>query len=138
MTPTTRSFIQDLAGDLTVLGLLVACGWLITRRSNLWSRFVEHDVAFGRRIGLPNKFAEWTKRFCLGRGIIVFLWVFILLSVVFLIGDVSNFISARKSKPSVRRTNQRAAGKGGFASPFHAARPWSALPQHQRNAASTP
>ena len=111
MTPATKSFIQDIAGNLAVFSVLVACVWLITRRPNVWSRFVEHDIAFGRRIGLPERHGGWMKRFCLGRGIIVFLLVFILLSIAFLIWDVSNFINARKSGPSGRRTNERSAAR---------------------------
>ena len=32
----------------------------------------------------------------------------------------------------IRRSNQRAGGKGGFASLFHAVPSWPALPQHDR------
>jgi hypothetical protein len=69
-------------------GLCVTGLWFVTRRRQAWLRFVEHDLAADRRIGLPESYINFARRFCSGRGIILVLWVFIVLSVLSLSSTV--------------------------------------------------
>jgi len=88
MSPSTTSFVWQLARDLIFCGLSVTGLWFVTRRRQAWLKFVEHDLAADRRIGLPESYINFARRFCLGRGIIVVLWIFIVLSVLFLFSTV--------------------------------------------------
>jgi hypothetical protein len=78
------SFAAHLIRELLFLALCVAGLWLVTRRRDAWLRFVEHDLAADRRIGLPETYISFARRFCSGRGIIVFLWIVFVLGFLFL------------------------------------------------------
>src|SRR5260221_6688218 len=89
MFPSTTSFVWQLARDLLFCSLCGTGVWFITRRREAWLRFVEHDLAADRRIGLPKYYISFARRFCYGNGIIVLLWMFVVLSLLLLASTVS-------------------------------------------------
>lgn len=82
MFPSTTSFVWELARGLLFCGLCGAGVWFVTRRREAWLRFVEHDLAADRRLGLPKSYINLARRFCYGKGILVLLWMFVGLSLL--------------------------------------------------------
>src|SRR5689334_3839202 len=91
-------FIAQLARDLLLCFIFGGWLWFVTRRREPWLRFVERDLARQRRIHIPEWFIHLQRRFCIGRGVVVFLWVLLLSSVLLMLFGIWLDIQSARSR----------------------------------------
>jgi hypothetical protein len=90
-------FIEQLARDVLFCAICIGCLWFVTRHREAWLRFVERDLARQRRFHFPASFIHMTCRFCIGKGVVIFLWVMVVVSLVLMLFSVWPHIHAAQT-----------------------------------------
>ena len=93
-------FIAQLARNLLFCFICVGCLWFVTRRREAWLRFVERDLSPQQRIHIPERFIHLQRRFCIGRGVVVFLRILVLLSVLLMLFGIWLDIQSARNRPN--------------------------------------
>jgi hypothetical protein len=79
----------SIAYDIGMVLIFGGWLWLLLRRRDLWLRYTAAEAAFWKRLHLPPRFIEASRRFDEGRGVIYFAAICVALSLIILITSVS-------------------------------------------------
>ena len=98
MNDAVHTFIQCLVIGAVMFAVFGSFLFLIYRRRDVWTKISDKDAAFCRRVGLPTKFIESSRRFEQGRGIHILLWVGLVASLAIISVSLVGYTKAKAQR----------------------------------------
>lgn len=77
--------------------------WLVTRRRELWLRYIAAEAAFWRRLRVPERLVEASRRFEASRVFIGFLWFVVLLWFLLALANGGAYVYFKSQIPPLRK-----------------------------------
>lgn len=77
--------------------------WLVTRRRELWLRYIAAEAAFWTRVGIPARIVESSRRFEASRVFIGFLWFVVVLWFLLALANGGAYIYLKSQIPPLRK-----------------------------------
>ena len=85
--------------------VFVALLFFVTRRRNLWLRYIAAEAAFWTRLGVPARVAEASRRFEESRIFTGFLWFIVGLWFLLVLANGGAYLYFKKQLPPKREPN---------------------------------
>jgi hypothetical protein len=83
--------------------LFTALLWLVTRRRELWLRYIAAEAAFWTRVGIPARIVEASRRFEASRVFIGFLWFVVVLWFLLALANGAAYMYFKSQIPPLRK-----------------------------------
>jgi hypothetical protein len=79
--------------------VFIALLWFVTRRRELWLRYVALEAAFWRRVRVPERIVETSRRFEVSRVFVGFLWFIVVLWFLLAAGNGGAYVYFKSRIP---------------------------------------
>jgi hypothetical protein len=85
--------------------VFVALLFFVTRRRDLWLRYIAVEAGFWMRLGVPARIAEASRRFEASRVFIGFLWFIVVLWLLLVLANGGAYLYFKSQLPPLRGPN---------------------------------